>query len=167
MRRGLGFTVHTGWAACVLVAGSPSKPQVLANRIIELLEGPERFCFHRAAEMKPAEAARYLGHLRAKAIANARRELSSVCADDIAACGIVAKNGTLGDLTQILASHPRIHMAEGLFYRDVLSEACPVSARVCPPASLDPSSIGKLAPPPWSRDQKLAALAAWSALGSA
>jgi hypothetical protein len=42
-----------------------------------------------------------------------------------------------------------------------------VSARVCPPASLDPSSIGKLAPPPWSRDQKLAALAAWSALGSA
>jgi hypothetical protein len=167
MRRGVGFCVHTGWAACVVVAGAPSKPEVLANVIIEMLGESERFCFHRAAQMKSGDASTYLERLRVRAIANARGALSSVLTNEVVACAIVAKDGTLGDLTRILASHPRIHTAEGLFYRDVLREACPMRARICPPSALNPSAIGKLAPPPWGRDQKLAALAAWSALGSA
>jgi len=35
---------------------------------------------------------------------------------------------------------------------------------VVSPRSLDVGTVGKLAPPPWGRDQKLAALAAWRAL---
>jgi hypothetical protein len=62
------------------------------------------------------------------------------------------------------ASHPRIHTAEGCFYRDVLRDACTIPVRVVPPASLDPSKVGKLAAPPWGRDQKLAALAAWAVM---
>jgi hypothetical protein len=39
--------------------------------------------------------------------------------------------------------------------------ACAIRAEVVPPARLDVSKVGKLAPAPWGRDQKLAALAAW------
>jgi len=58
----------------------------------------------------------------------------------------------------------RIHSAEGFFYRDVFRDACPVSCRIVPAASLNIAAVGKLAAKPWGRDQKLAALAAWHAL---
>jgi hypothetical protein len=64
-----------------------------------------------------------------------------------------------------LAAHPRIHTAEGCFYRDVLAEACPIPVRIVPPKTLDDSKVGKIAPAPWGRDQRLAALAAWAVLG--
>jgi hypothetical protein len=79
-------------------------------------------------------------------------------------CAIVAKAGEPGGLSEVLASHPRIHSAEGYFYRDILLSACPLPSRVVPPASRDASGGGRLAPAPWGRDQKLAALAAWAAL---
>lgn len=37
MDRAIGITIHTGWAACVVVGGSLRKPEV-ANKVIELLE---------------------------------------------------------------------------------------------------------------------------------
>ena len=69
-----------------------------------------------------------------------------------------------GELEQVLASHPRLHTAEGCLYRDVFRDACKVPAQIVPPASLDASKLGKLAGPPWGKDQKLAALAAWKVL---
>jgi len=42
-----------------------------------------------------------------------------------------------------------------------------VPCKLIAPKSLDISGIGKLAGPPWGKDQKLAALAAWTALGKA
>ena len=82
----------------------------------------------------------------------------------VSVCAIVAKEGRPGNLAAVLASHPHIHTAEGYFYRDVFREACTVPVNIVPPSSLDVSKVGKLAAPPWGRDQKLAALAAWSAL---
>ena len=43
-------------------------------------------------------------------------------------------------------------------------DACPVPIHIVSPSSLDPSKVGKLAAAPWGRDQKLAALAAWSVM---
>lgn len=54
----------------------------------------------------------------------------------------------------------------GHFYRDVLRDACTVPVQLVAPRSLDAGSVGKLAGPPWGKDQKLAALAAWAALRS-
>jgi len=34
-----------------------------------------------------------------------------------------------------------------------------------PPKTLDDSKVGRIAPAPWGKDQRLAALAAWSMLG--
>lgn len=163
-RRALGISVHTGWGACVVVGGSLARPEIIANERIDILGDAERFCYHMAAEMKRPEAAKWLARIRKKALASATRALARIAAQaDV--CAIVAKTGDSGSLEQVLASHPRIHTAEGCFYRDVLSEACTIPVKVVPPALLDADKVGKLAPPPWGRDQRLAALAAWTIMG--
>ena len=164
MKHALGISVHTGWAACVVAGGTAAKPVIAANVVIEILGDAERFCYHRAAEMKRADAADWIGRLRLKAVASARRALEPLVGEGVVACAIVAKEGEPGDLDRVLASHPRLHMAEGFFYRDALREACPVPVRIVAPKSLDVSGIGKVTPPPWGKDQKLAALAAWRIL---
>jgi hypothetical protein len=77
---------------------------------------------------------------------------------------IVAKDGVLPDPEVALATHMRIHLAEGLFYRDIFRDACRIPCRITPPATLDITAVGKMDTKPWSRDQKLAALAAWHAM---
>ena len=147
-----------------MVGGSLAHPEVIANTVIEILPQDERFCFHSAATMKLAAATEWIERMRAKALTAARRELTPLT-PRVSVCAIVAKPGEPDDLGKVMESHPRIHTAEGCFYRDVLRAACPVPTHVVPPASLDLSRVGKLAAPPWGRDQKLAALAAWSLIG--
>jgi hypothetical protein len=165
MKRAIGISVHTGWGACVVVGGSLQKPEIVANERIDILGDSERFCFHMAAEMKRPAAENWIARTRKKAVDNAARALAPLVANGVKVCAIVAKHGDAEDLARALASHPRIHTAEGRFYRDVLRDACPVPVHIVPPSSLDLSGVGKLAPPPWGRDQKLAALAAWTVMG--
>lgn len=162
LARALGISVHTGWAACVVVARTLKKPEIVGNLSIDVLDDAHRFCFHMAAEMTQAEAAKFLKTMRKQALANAKRALGPLLQLAPKTCAIVAKAGDPGKLDEILVSHPRLHTAEGCFYRDVLREACPVPVKLVAPSSLDLSKIGKLSAPPWGRDQKLAALAAFS-----
>ncbi|MGH8298127.1 MAG: hypothetical protein ACRES6_02445 [Steroidobacteraceae bacterium] len=164
MQRAIGVTVHTGWGACVIVGGSLRNPEIVDNKVVELLDDMERFCYHRAAEMKLELVQEWLTRVRAKALARARSELSPLLAAHVRVGAIVAKDGTLPDLDKVLATHARIHSAEGFFYRDLFREACQIPCRIIPPASLDISTAGKLATRPWGRDQKLAALAAWQVM---
>jgi hypothetical protein len=161
----IGITVHTGWGACVVVGGSLRKPQIMGNTVIELLEDTERFCYHRAAEMSAASVPEWLARVRAKALARARAELARLLTANIRIGAIVAGDGDLPDPTTALATHMRIHRAEGIFYRDVFRDACQIPCRITPAASLDITAVGRIATKPWSRDQKLAALAAWHAMG--
>jgi len=163
MRRAIGISVHTGWGACVVIDTTDSahgSPTVIANQVIEILPDPERFCFHAAAQMSSSAAAKSIAQARKRALSNASRALAPLCAHGVTVCAIVAREGAPGKLGEVLASHPRIHTAEGYFYRDVLAEACRIPVRIIPISELDPSSLGKLAGPPWGRDQKLATLAA-------
>jgi hypothetical protein len=144
------------------VGGTLARPEIVANEVIQILTGPERFCFHRAEEMTLEAGERWIAGTRAKAIANARAALTPVLTQNAAMCAVVAKSGTIPSLPEILQSHPRMHTCEGYFYRDVLCEACGIPTKVVAPASLDASKVGKLAAAPWGKDQKLAALAAWS-----
>jgi len=166
MARALGVSIHTGWGACVVVAGSPVKPEIIANEVVHVLGDDERFCFHMAADMRLSEAEAWLASVRKKALANARKPMKALLAHGVEKAAIVAKSGDAGDLEQVLGSHPRLHTAEGYFFRDVFREACGVPTELVAPSSLDVSSIGKLAGPPWGRDQKLAALAGWAVLGA-
>jgi hypothetical protein len=164
MSHTLGISVHTGWAACVVVGGSLRNPQVVANEILEILGQSERFCFHLAADMDYAAAETWIARVKERAVVNARRGLSNLLAPEVLLCVLVAKEGAMGHLREVLRSHARIHAAEGLFYRDVMREACSIPVRIISPKSLNPSTVGKFAPAPWGRDQKLAALAAWSVM---
>ena len=164
MQRAIGISVHTGWGACVVVGGSPRKPQIVGNRVIELLGEEERFCYHRAATMKPALAQEWLGRMRAKALLQARKELSLLLDQQVRIGAIVAKEGILPDPDTAFSTHLRIHSAEGLFYRDVFRDACQLHCRLIQPDTLDIATVVKLAVKPWGRDQKLAALAAWQVM---
>lgn len=164
MECAIGICVHTGWGACVVVGGSLRQPQIIGNTVIELLEDKERFCYHRAAEMARASVDEWLTRVRKKALAQARIKLGPLLTSNVSVGAIVAKEGPLPDPDTALATHMRIHLAEGLFYRDVFREACQFSCHVTPPASLDAAAVGKLDTRPWGRDQKLAALAAWQVM---
>lgn len=146
-----------------MVGGSLRSPKIVASEVLHVLGDKERFCFHAAAEMRRSLANDWIAQIRDKALSNARSALAPL-ARGVSVCALIAKDGEAGDLDRVLASHSRIHLAEGCFYRDIFRDACPIPTRIVHPSSLDPSKVGKLAPPPWGRDQKLAALAAWSVL---
>jgi hypothetical protein len=174
MHLALGLSVHTGWAACVLAGGTLRAPRLEAREHVELAGDPERFVFHRAAEMDRADATRSVAKVRSDAIARATGVMKRMIAGrDVEACAIVAKPGEIPELDTVLASHPRIHTCEGLFYRDVLEAAARASglrARVVPPRELDANDprlavAGRIVGKPWNRDWKLASLAAWAVLG--
>jgi hypothetical protein len=77
-----------------------------------------------------------------------------------------------GSLQATLASHPAIHTGEGEFFRSVVRAACEDCGLDChgvKEKELEAhvavlADLGKLLGPPWQRDQKLAALAAWLVL---
>lgn len=164
MKCAIGITVHTGWAACVVVGGSLAKPRILGNTVIELLEDAERFCYHHAAAMERESVREWLVRVRKKALAQARSELAALLSPEVGVAAIVAREGVAPEPDTALSTHMKIHLAEGLFYRDVFRDACQIPCRIIPPASLDTASIGKVGAKPWGRDQKLAALAAWRAM---
>lgn len=165
MECAIGISVHTGWGACVVVAGSLRKPRIIDNTVIDLLAGAERFCYHRAAEMARTAVPEWLALLRGKALSQARSKLAALLTPQVSVGAIVAKDGLPAEPDAALATHMRIHLAEGLFYRDVFREACQIPCRIVPPSSLDTAAVGRLDTKPWGRDQKLAALAAWRVMG--
>jgi hypothetical protein len=174
MRLALGLSVHTGWAACVLAGGSLRDPHVEAREHIALVaDDAARFVFHRAAEMKRADAAPFLVRARRDAVDRAAAVFRRLVEGrEVRACAVVAKAGAMPELEVVLASHPRIHAAEGIFYRDVISEAAKaagVRSHVVAPSELDAKDrrlidVGRAVGKPWNQDWKLAALAAWRAL---
>jgi hypothetical protein len=166
MRSAIGLSVHTGWAVAVVVAGTRKRPQILRQSRIEVLPDPARFCYHRAAEMPRSQVETWLTGRRQAAIGNARRGLAQLLEPDVVVAGIVARDGAPQSLDEMLSSHPRWHSAEAYFYRDVFRAALSIPAHLVVPRSLQPEELGKLAPSPWGRDQKLAALAGWAALSA-
>jgi hypothetical protein len=173
MSLALGLSLHTGWAACVLAGGSLRAPRIEARQEVEFLGDRDRFVFHRAAELSRADAERSIARARSTAVEHASVELRKLKQDrDVRICAIVAKPGVMPALDAVLASHPRIHTAEGIFYRDVVIEAAMENGlvpRVVPPSTLDTNdralaAAGQVVGKPWNRDFKLAALAAWLSL---
>lgn len=152
---------------------------------------PTRFIYHHASELPPSKAEALIETARAQAARKAREEIEKLIAairdkgKNIAAAGVPGGNAKLpNSLAEIVGSHARIHAAEGAFYRDVLAEACEgmkLTVKRTPERDLwavaskaSPYSEEKLRRrfaalakelgTPWGEDQKLAALAAFTAL---
>jgi hypothetical protein len=193
-RAALGFRVHSGWAAAVVVAGTPAEPAILDRRRIEIadpvLEGSMQ-PYHAAEEM-PVEDARL--YLERCARASSRRATGAVSllVEDTRAQGyalaggalLLASGRPLPALASILASHALIHTADGEHFREAILRACKdarlevlrIKERDLAPAAAqkfrtteaellrEVAEAGRTLGAPWRADEKLAALVAWLAL---
>ena len=192
----LGLRAHSGWAALVAVAGTPGSIEVVERRRIELsaskAPGP-RQPYHEAEGQKLEKARKIITRYSEEAGRLATEEFRAVLADlktrghFVVGCGLLLASGRpLPDLESILASHALIHSADGELFRDALAEAAKkhrlnlirarekeVVGEAASRLRLDPADLqrhvaglGKTLGPPWTQDQKLAAVAAWLALVS-
>ena len=192
----LGFRVHSGWSAMVAVARQPGIWQVLERRRISVVDGKlagHAQPYHFARERPLPEAKRHIACCATASLRLAQEALQEVVRQlsrdyRVAGAAILLASGRpLPELDRILASHPLVHTAEGEFFRQAFSEACaalgiPVTrirerdlaeraqavfkkSAASLPAEL--AVAAKHLGPPWSQDQKGAALAAAVALGEA
>ncbi len=193
-RAGVGFREHTGWAAMVALGGGVTAPVVLARNRYELSEGDlPRAVYHAARQLDLENAGRLVREVEVVARTAAERQLRQTVAElesggyKVVGTAVAAPRELPADLPEILGSHPLVHTAEGQLYRDALAEATellglPVTRFVqqelyeeaavnigTSDASLQAqlTGLGRALGPPWQRDQKEAAAAAWLALASA
>ncbi len=194
-RAGVGFREHTGWAAMVALGGGVTAPVVLARNRYELSEGDlPRAVYHAARQLDLENAGRLVDQVGLVARTAAESQLRRTVAEleaagyEIVGTAVAAPRELPADLSQILGSHPLVHTAEGQLFREALATATellglPVTRFVqhelydeaavhigTSDASLSAqlTGLGRALGPPWQRDQKEAAAAAWLALaGSA
>ena len=187
----LGFRSHSGWAVLVAVAGLGAEPVVIVRRRVELSRRTPRQPFH-AAEGRPFAAAEALirrstdeaAALAERALGEAIDELRAAGHEARASGVLLAAGRPLPGLREILASHALIHAAEGELFREVLRQAsrqCGLSVIAVKERELEERAAralnrpaeelvrrvaewGRALGPPWTKDEKRAALVAWLAL---
>jgi hypothetical protein len=147
--------------------------------------------YHTADKMPRQDAVKFISDVQSEAKRLAVSALRSLQKDLVAgdfkiAHGslLLASGRALPKLEQILASHALIHTADGELFRDVLRAACglcdlPVEGikekelfavasktlRVQPAVlKRRVAALGKALGPPWTQDEKFAALGAWLTL---
>ncbi|HEY1749768.1 MAG TPA: hypothetical protein VGG29_00785 [Caulobacteraceae bacterium] len=192
----LGFRPHTYWTAAVALVGPPDAPHVVERRRIDFAAGDERSVYHQAEELGGDEAAAeaLIARVWTAVLANATRGVGDL-ARDLAARGFtlgvavapIGRGKQPDRLADVLKSHSHIHAAEGDFYRAVVAQACAdvglevrraverdLAALVCRRFQLDALAVDTYLSllrtalgPPWTEDQKLATLAAWSGMEEA
>jgi|SRR5271157_426179 len=193
----LGFRVHSGWAAVVVVSGPLTSPAVTERRRIEIA-APEvpgsKQPYHVAKTLGLKEAEQFLLRCNESSASLARKAIGECIQDantkgqQVTRSGILRASGRpLGTLAAILASHALIHTAEGEFFRKAVLGACKhhevqvigVREKELLPRSEDElhlsqetldqhlSSVGRILGPPWRQDERFAMMVAWLALAAA
>lgn len=187
----IGFRVHSGWAAAVVLAGAAGAPAVVDRRRIELADAKFRGSkqpYHAAEALPIKQAAALIDRCQKSTWSLARRELEEAARGyELVGCGMLQAAGRpLPELAAILASHALIHTAEGEFFRRAIAEACrerglavrgvkekelmDMCARelrlALPDLRQQLADWGRALGPPWTQDEKYAALAAWLAFTS-
>ena len=183
----IGVRDHSGWAVLVALAGPPSEPVVVARRRMQLCPDDEpRQVYHAAEKLPVAEAAPLIARVEQAASALAAAELKAAVAgvgghDVVAAALPIATQSIPDDLAAVLKSHMLLHAGEGALYREALldgAEACGLRVVGVDPRTVVAdladrlggdvparlTALGKPLGPPWTKDHKEAAAAAWLAL---
>jgi hypothetical protein len=168
-------------------------PAVVVRRRVELSRRTPRQPFH-AAEGRPFAAAEDLirrstdeaAALAERAVREAVAELRAAGHEPVAGGLLLAAGRPLPGLREVLASHALIHAAEGELFRDVLRQASlrcglrvaevrerDLEERAARSLRRSPAELrrrlaewGKALGPPWTQDEKRAALVAWLALAA-
>jgi hypothetical protein len=190
----LGFRVHSGWAAAVVLCGPVDAPVVVDRRKIQLVKifsYTFRQPYHTAEKMPRQDATKFIRSIQSEAKGLALSALRSLQTDlvegdfkIVRGALLLASGRALPTLEQILASHALIHTADGVLFRDSLRAACArfnlplqgirekeLFATASKAFGIQPAALkrriaafGQSLGPPWSQDEKFAALGAWLSL---
>jgi len=187
----LGFRVKSGWAMAVLLTGSCDKPQ-LAKCSTILLSDPNipgsKQPYHAALELPREEGEAVTQNLRKVVSAAAKKSIqelleeANALAYEVRAAALVV--GSLVDPATLHNDHMRAHGYEGQLFRVVLEDAlrsCKIPCAVlleknayeaaapalritAPRAKRAIARLGDSHEGSWRAEEKLAALAGWTAL---
>jgi hypothetical protein len=190
----LGIRVHSGWGALVAVTGDARALDVVDRRRIVTMDprmAGAKQPFHQAEKLPLRAAAEHLRKCEAVSQRLASAAISDVACElrargfAVARSAILLSSGRpLPSLQKTLASHTLIHTAEGEFFRRIFWQACAqldiqvigirerdldarasaVFGRTAAPLRKRIAGLGELLGPPWTADQKNAALVACMAL---
>lgn len=181
-------------ALVAVVLDESGSPQVLFRdrpHLVRDFTYEYRQPYHTAQKRSSAEALDFVFRVRSEAGILASNAISSVQSSfgyqghELKRCALLLASGKpLPDLPQILASHALIHAADGELFREAVlhgSERCGLEIFTINESDLfDGASrtlrlkvdelgqrlvrLGTTIGPPWTQDEKLAALVAWLSL---
>ena len=192
MKVAFGLKAHSGWAALIVIGKSGGEYIVIDRRRVELVEEAwARQPYHAADELEPQEARGLVKCGVDSARRIALREIKLLLkrekarGNSVTGCAVLVGSPMPDWSTdEILAVHFRMHQAEGVLFRDALAGATrkiglrlvaipekelAKTAQSTLGASMGEltttlAQLGKSVGPPWTKDQKDAALAAMVAL---
>jgi hypothetical protein len=190
----LGFRSHSGWTAMVGLGLEKNQPRVLVRqrpKLVQEFTYEFRQPYHTAEKMPQDRAREFVSQIEAAATRLAESAIRAVQLDlrkqgyELTCFALpLGSARPLPSLEKILLSHALVHTADGELFRRALiraSERCHISGLTlaerelvtiaCKTLKVDKNDLlvrlaklGKPIGPPWSQDEKFAALAAWLAL---
>jgi len=192
----IGVRMHSGWGALVAVSINAGQVEILDRRLLTLIVPETRGAkqpYHFAESLEFPEAQRFINQCFAASLKLATAGLQQA-ADElrkrkyrVTGTAVLRASGRpLPPLSKILASHALIHAAEGEFFRDIIVKACngldlavtgirerdledhlqKEFGKAALRMQQQVSEAGRSLGPPWTQDQKTAALAALAVLGN-
>jgi hypothetical protein len=186
----IGIRVHSGWGALVAVAAQNGTQEILERRKIVIIDPAAKGVnqpYHYVEEMELAAAERHIAKCAVESRRLAQQELESVISAlrgrgfRVTGSAILLSSARpLPDLDEILSSHALIHTAEGEFFRHAFRtalERLEVPVTGIRESELDEhakkhfgavasetrkriDAMGRALGPPWTLDEKSAAMAA-------
>ena len=186
----VGFTVKSGWAAVVLLAGPVSSPRVIDSRKVDISDPaiPDSTQPYHAGFGTARDAGDELKRLVSSVRTFGRKSIGGLIkqyqkdSGKLAGAGVIV--GSLIDPTTIGNDHIRIHAMEGKLFREVVIDAAERNGLKCavhrerdlygaaakalkasePALRKKLTEMGKDVDGGWRAEQKAAALAAWMLL---
>jgi hypothetical protein len=182
--------MHSGWGALVAVSNSTGTVEVIDRRRIVIAAPGTPGAnqpYHFAENLDLPEAEKFLGdcfaaseRLASAAVRELVGELRGRHYCVVGSAILLASGRPLPPLSKILTSHALVHAAEGEFFREAIWKACEgldLAVTGFRERNLDEfvrtafreaatrmwqqiSTLGRSLGPPWTKDQKTAALAA-------
>lgn len=186
----IGVRMHSGWGVLVAVSISGDTVEIVERRRITVIApgtAGAKQPYHFAKNLDLVEAERFVGNCFAASKCLALAIIQNVMGKlverqyRIAGSAVILASGRAQPpLSKILGSHAAIHAAEGEFFREVFSKACEdlklsvtgirerdlqeraetTFGKAAIRIQQQLSALGRFLGPPWTTDQKTAALAA-------
>jgi hypothetical protein len=186
----IGVRVHSGWGALVAVAGQNGAEEIIERRKVVIIDAKKQGVaqpYHYVEEMELPAAERHVSqcaidskHLAREALEHISSELLKRGYSLAGAAILLSSARPLPGLDEILTSHALIHTAEGEFFRQAFRHAfenlevpvigirereldeCAQKAfgKLAAQIRKNINGMGRILGPPWTQDEKTAALAA-------